>query len=67
MTSLGITLPEERPSVTELNERLFQRKVSSYSYEKRCIRKDGSIVWVEVGLFQNEVEGGKFDEVVCFI
>jgi PAS domain-containing protein len=67
MTSLGITLPEERPSVTELNERLFQREVSSYSYEKRCIRKDGSIVWVEVELFQNEVEGGKFDEVVCFI
>jgi PAS domain S-box-containing protein len=37
-------LPRERAEIT----RLLSREISSYSVEKRCLRKDGGLIWVRV-------------------
>ena len=47
-TYLGLTHPEDRPrDMTEL-ARVLRGKADSWSIEKRCVRKDGSLIWVGV-------------------
>ncbi|MGO9107857.1 MAG: PAS domain S-box protein [Thermoguttaceae bacterium] len=45
---IGLTHPEDlRRDMTEL-ARILRNKADSWSIEKRCIRKDGSLIWVGV-------------------
>ena len=47
-TYIGFTHPEDRRrDMTEL-ARILRGKADSWSIEKRCIRKDGSLIWASV-------------------
>ncbi len=50
LTSLDITLPEERHLTDKYNKRLLEGKLRSYSREKRYLRKDGVAIWTNIGL-----------------
>ncbi len=43
-----ITHPDDRAAERAELARLLAREVSSYSMEKRCLRKDGGMIWVRV-------------------
>ena len=47
-TYIGLTHPEDRRR--DMNElaRVLRGKANSWSIEKRCVRKDGSLIWVAV-------------------
>lgn len=48
MTISEITSPEDRQLSDELNTRLKRGELDVFNYEKRYIRKDGSLLWVHV-------------------
>ena len=50
LTSLDLTPPEEHDTAIEYSERLMRGEITSYSREKRFVRKDGQIIWVNVTL-----------------
>lgn len=47
-TYIGLTHPEDRPRVMSTLARVLRGKADSWSIEKRCVRKDGSPIWVSV-------------------
>jgi len=47
-TYLGLTHPEDRQRDMDALARVLQAKANSWSIDKRCLRKDGSVVWVRV-------------------
>ena len=55
-TIATITYPEDMPKNRELIKRAIKGEISSYQMEKRYIRKDGQLVWVNlaVSLFHNK-------------
>src|SRR5262249_24576649 len=55
LSSIDLTPEEERDAAREYNERMMRGEVSTYSREKRYLRKDGSIVWVSLAV--NVVKG----------
>ena len=50
LTSVEISPPEERHLAVKYNERLRRGDLSSYSREKRYLRKDGTAIWTNVWL-----------------
>ena len=48
LTFPEITHPEDREKDAEEFQRLVRGEYPEYSAEKRCVRKDGATVWVEV-------------------
>jgi diguanylate cyclase (GGDEF)-like protein/PAS domain S-box-containing protein len=55
LSSVDLTPQDERDAAMEYNERMMRGEVSTYSREKRYLRKDGSIVWVSLAV--NVVKG----------
>ena len=55
LSSIDLTPQDERDAAMEYNERMTRGEVSTYSREKRYLRKDGSIVWVSLAV--NVVKG----------
>ena len=47
-TPLAFTHPDDRPSTTELTERLFQLECPIRRMEKRYVRKNGEVIWGSV-------------------
>jgi len=47
-TYLGLTHPLDRQRDMKGLSRVIRDKADSWSIEKRCVRKDGSVVWVSV-------------------
>ena len=47
-TFVDVTHPEDRPQDEQQFARLMAGQIRTYSLEKRCIRKDGRIVWVNI-------------------
>lgn len=47
-TYIGLTHPEDRPRDMSELARVLQGKANLWSIEKRCVRKDGIIIWVGV-------------------
>ncbi len=50
LTSIDIIPPEERDVAIDYNERLLRGEITSYSREKRYVRKDGRIIWANTTL-----------------
>ncbi len=48
MTFLDLTHPEDRQTDTERFQRMVRGEIPEYFAEKRYIRKDGRVVWVQV-------------------
>ena len=58
-TFQDITYPEDLAAELEQFTRLMRGELSSYSLEKRYIRKDGSIVWIDMSSsLQRDAAGG---------
>jgi diguanylate cyclase (GGDEF)-like protein/PAS domain S-box-containing protein len=55
LTSVDLTPPEERVAAIDYNERIIRGEVSTYTREKRYLRKDGTTVWVNLAV--NVVKG----------
>lgn len=47
-TYIGLTHPHDRQRDMRELARVLRGKANSWSIEKRCVRKDGSVVWVGV-------------------
>ena len=45
-TYIGLTHPEDRQRDMAELARMLRGKADSWSIEKRCVRKDGSLIWV---------------------
>ena len=50
LTSVEISLPDERHLAVKYNKLLLRGDLSSYSREKRYLRKDGTVIWTNVWL-----------------
>ncbi|MBP8910523.1 MAG: PAS domain S-box protein [Phycisphaerae bacterium] len=62
MRALDITHPDDRPEAQALLGRLLKGEIPSYRMERRHIRKDGGVVWVDLSVSplhgdQGQVEG----------
>ncbi len=58
LTSVDITPAEERDVAIDYNEKLRRGEFTSYSREKRYVRKDGRIIWANITLTPvNEPDG----------
>jgi PAS domain S-box-containing protein len=47
-TWMDITYPEDLDAGLELFQRMCQKEIDTYTLQKRYIRKDGSIIWVNI-------------------
>lgn len=50
LTSVDITPPEERGLAVDYNNKMLRGEIASYSREKRYMRKDGSLIWVNLSV-----------------
>ena len=50
LTSLDVTPPEDRDTGIEYNERVLRGELSSYTREKRYVRKNGEVFWANLSL-----------------
>ncbi|MEK6630726.1 MAG: PAS domain S-box protein, partial [Acidobacteriota bacterium] len=50
LTSVDVTPPDERDVAIGYNEKLLRGEFTSFSREKRYLRKDGRIVWANITL-----------------
>ena len=50
LTSVDISLPEEKNLAVDYNEQLLSCELNSYSREKRYLRKDGTVLWTNIWL-----------------
>ncbi len=68
LTSLDITLPEEREAaIVNYNEKLASGELTSYSREKRYLRKDGQIIWANISLSAVKGPDGRPSHVISVI
>ena len=47
-TYIGLTHPQDRQRELKEVARVIRGKTDSWSIEKRCVRKDGRVIWVDV-------------------
>ncbi|HSN39161.1 MAG TPA: PAS domain S-box protein [Burkholderiales bacterium] len=50
LTSVDITPAQDRDEAIEYSKRLLRGEIADYSREKRYVRKDGRIIWVNLSL-----------------
>ncbi|HEY7239151.1 MAG TPA: PAS domain S-box protein, partial [Burkholderiales bacterium] len=67
LSSVDLTPPDERDAAIEYNERMMRGEVSTYSREKRYLRKDGSIVWVSLAVNVVKGAGGRPSYVISVV
>jgi diguanylate cyclase (GGDEF)-like protein/PAS domain S-box-containing protein len=67
LSSVDLTPPDERGTAIDFNERIIRGEVSTYSREKRYLRKDGSTVWVNLAVNVVTGAGGKPSHVISVI
>ncbi|HXE54028.1 MAG TPA: EAL domain-containing protein [Tepidisphaeraceae bacterium] len=48
MTFLELTHPDDRPGTNEQNQQLLAGQMNRSDWQKRYVRKDGSVVWVHL-------------------
>ena len=64
MTSLDITLPEDRALSIRNNELLLRDDYATVSREKRYVRKDGQIIWVSLSASAISAPDGRRTHVI---
>jgi PAS domain S-box-containing protein len=60
LTVRELTHPDDRPRSDELNAQIKDGRVQMVHYEKRYLRRDGSILWVQVGLSGVRDQAGRY-------
>ena len=66
-TYIGLTHPEDRRRDMSELARVLRGKVNSWSIEKRCVRKDGSLIWVGVNGAVLRDDAGRAVRIVAMI
>ncbi len=66
-TFQDITYPEDHASDQQYIERLFANELQTHTLEKRYIRKDGSLVWINLTASLVRTSSGEPDYFVTFI
>jgi len=66
-TYIGLTLPQDRKHDMNALTQVLRGKTDSWSVEKRCVRKDGSIVWVDVNGAALRDETGRTVRIMAMI
>jgi PAS domain S-box-containing protein/diguanylate cyclase (GGDEF)-like protein len=67
LTSVDITPPEDRDLAIEYNEKLLKGEITSYSREKRYVRKDGRIIWANITLTAVTGPDGRRSHIISVI
>lgn len=65
MTFQELTYPEDLPTELALSRQLLKREINYYTIEKRYIRKDGSLLWVNLTCSIAWDDEGKFEYMVA--
>jgi PAS domain S-box-containing protein len=66
-TYIGLTHAQDRKRDMVGVARVLRGKADSWSIEKRCIRKDGSVIWVAVNAAALRDEAGRVVRIVAMI
>ncbi|MGC4043109.1 MAG: PAS domain S-box protein [Armatimonas sp.] len=66
-TTVEVTHPDDLPIERALAERLHDNEADSYTLEKRCIRKDGSTVWVNVTVSCARAPNGGLEYFIALV
>ncbi len=66
-TFFDITYPEDLPQDLKYMRRIVAGKIERCSLEKRYVRSDGSIVWVNMTAFIVQQESGEVDYCIAII
>ena len=66
-TWLEPTHPDDRPRDMKALTRALRGETDSWSMDKRCVRKDGSILWVSVHAAALRDEAGRTVRIVAMI
>jgi PAS domain S-box-containing protein len=64
LDSYDITHPEDRARYAELNRQMLAGEINDYISEKRCLRKDGNVVWVRTSVSLARDTEGKPSDIV---
>ncbi len=67
ISSVALTPPEDRERAVDYNQRIAAGEIDSYQREKRYLRRDGTVVWVELNLSVVRDAHGRPDHVVSVI
>ncbi len=67
LTTVDLTPPEERGLAIAYNEKLRKGEITSYSREKRYLRKDGRIIWANISLTALRDPDGRPTHVISVI
>lgn len=67
LTSVQISYPGEEHEAISHNEKLMQGEIQSYSREKRYVRKDGSVLWVNIWLSSVRNDAGEPIQIISVI
>ena len=67
LTLQDITHPDDLEADLAQREKVRSGTLASCSVEKRCIRKDGSVVWVNLTLAAVRDDDGKLEHFVCVV
>ena len=66
-TWLEPTHPEDRPRDMKALTRVLRGKIDWWSMEKRCVRKDGSVIWVNVNGTALRDDAGRVVRILAMI
>lgn len=67
LTSLDLTAPEDRDTGIGYNERVARGELSSYTREKRYVRKNGEVFWASLSLSAVRGADGRPTHVISAI
>jgi PAS domain S-box-containing protein len=62
--SYDITHPEDRPRYAGITRQMLAGEINSYIIEKRCLRKDGNVVWVRKSVSLARDAEGKPSDII---
>ena len=67
MTALDVTHPDDIEITVDYQNKLISGEIDRGHFEKRYIRKDGTVVWAELGVASIRDSDGKVANLVCVI
>lgn len=66
-TYIGLTDPRDRPGAMNALAQVLRGKADSWAIEKRCFRKDGTVIWVAVHGVAMRDETGRAVRIMAMI
>lgn len=67
LTFQDITHTEDLNADLNLLDQLTEGKIDRYQLEKRCIKKDGSTIWVEITVTKQSTDHGEVDYFISIV